>query len=262
MIKRALKAAIGVRNPRRLRSLIKALPMISTSRFRQSTYGPSLTGDVFDLTYRLALDGAYGSFVRDQIEHLPKDTILLDIGANIGLFSVLGAMHLTEGRVLSFEPNPAIFAYLQDNLAKNGCDNALAFCLAISEQKPSAMILSFTQQHSGSGSLVLRENKDTVRITTMDHTIFDVLHDPGNRYAVKLDVEGYELPVLRTLARSNVFAGVADIIVEVAEARMAQEDLDALRNFFTDNDFELAGRSSGLLHDEHYVRRSLDVTTR
>jgi FkbM family methyltransferase len=259
MIKRALKAAIGESNSRRFGSWIRALPMISASRFRRSAYGPLLTGNVFDITYRFALDGAYGNFVRDQIEHLPRDTILLDIGASIGLFSVLGAMHLTGGRVYAFEPNPAIFAYLQDNLARNECDNALAFCLAISEQRPSATKLSFTPQHSGSGSLVLGKNSDTVRITTMDHAIFDTLHEAGKRYAVKLDVEGYELPVLRTLARSTVFADVAEIIVEVSEVTTAREDLDALRHFFTENGFELAGKSSDFRHrDELYVRRCSD----
>jgi SAM-dependent methyltransferase len=44
---------------------------------------------------------------------------ILDIGANIGLYSIRFAKLIPNARVFSFEPMPASFAYLQRNIASN-----------------------------------------------------------------------------------------------------------------------------------------------
>lgn len=48
---------------------------------------------------------------------LPADGTYLDVGANIGLFSLYLRDHCAQGRIVSFEPMPAAFAALERNLA-------------------------------------------------------------------------------------------------------------------------------------------------
>ena len=49
--------------------------------------------------------------------HLPDRSVIVDVGANIGLFSLFAAQVCAAPTVLAFEPNPAIFPLLQANLA-------------------------------------------------------------------------------------------------------------------------------------------------
>ncbi len=59
-------------------------------------------------------------FAEDLTAHgldLPADGIFLDVGANIGLFSLYLRDHCPQGRIIAFEPMPACFAALEANLA-------------------------------------------------------------------------------------------------------------------------------------------------
>ena len=48
---------------------------------------------------------------------LPRDGVFVDIGANVGIYSLTAALHLgAEGRVFAFEPFPPAFRRLQFNL--------------------------------------------------------------------------------------------------------------------------------------------------
>jgi len=56
-----------------------------------------------------------------------KDTFI-DIGANIGLFSLLAARFAdTEGHVIAFEPTSTTYQRLQENIQLNGLKNIQAF---------------------------------------------------------------------------------------------------------------------------------------
>jgi hypothetical protein len=48
---------------------------------------------------------------------LPRDSILLDVGAHIGTFTLKGARQVgLKGRVIAFEPNPETAALLRENI--------------------------------------------------------------------------------------------------------------------------------------------------
>ena len=54
---------------------------------------------------------------------LAPGSVFVDVGANIGYFSVVAADIVGEdGQVLAFEPDPDNFALLQANLALNGLE--------------------------------------------------------------------------------------------------------------------------------------------
>ena len=61
--------------------------------------------------------------------------VFLDIGANIGHFA-LHAARAGAGRVLAFEPNPAVFSRLQTNIALNASGHSPPILLA-KKLKPS-----------------------------------------------------------------------------------------------------------------------------
>lgn len=62
-------------------------------------------------------------------------SVILDIGANVGLYSLLGSeMVGPAGRILAFEPEPATHAALLKNLNINGIDNVTALPMALSDR--------------------------------------------------------------------------------------------------------------------------------
>src|SRR5262245_48926459 len=65
--------------------------------------------------------------------------IFVDVGANIGLFTVLGARLVGKtGEVHSFEPYPPTFARLQENVALNGLGNVRCNRMGLSNTKGEA----------------------------------------------------------------------------------------------------------------------------
>ena len=65
-----------------------------------------------DRTFELCV-GGYGPFVADAIASQDRRFTLLDIGANLGLFSLLAARHPQCDRVIAVEPLPHIYRSLE-----------------------------------------------------------------------------------------------------------------------------------------------------
>ena len=62
-------------------------------------------------------------------------SVILDIGANVGLYSLLGSELVgPEGRILAFEPEPNTHAVLLKNLSANRIKNVTALPMALSDR--------------------------------------------------------------------------------------------------------------------------------
>ncbi len=58
------------------------------------------------------------------LSHLHEGSVFLDLGANIGYYTVLASKRCGPGgRVHAFEPEPVNFALLERNVVLNGCEN-------------------------------------------------------------------------------------------------------------------------------------------
>jgi len=63
--------------------------------------------------------------VADMVDRLDPDDVLLDVGANAGLYTCLAGRVLTEGGVVACEPHPATADRLGRNLAANDVDGTV-----------------------------------------------------------------------------------------------------------------------------------------
>jgi len=68
-----------------------------------------------------------GIYEKNTLHHLikltnPSDTFV-DVGANIGAYSLVMAQVLKMGKVISFEPNPMALKYLEKNIKMNKFSN-------------------------------------------------------------------------------------------------------------------------------------------
>lgn len=133
------------------------------------------------------------------LHYLRREDLFVDIGANVGSYTVL-ASSVAGARSVAFEPLPEAFAGLRSNIEANGIDARVE---ARNEGLGSARgSIEFTadrdtqnralseDEHSGGGPNGVGATR-TVPVTTLDSAL------AGRPAAmIKIDVEGYEPEVL------------------------------------------------------------------
>jgi FkbM family methyltransferase len=143
----------------------------------------------------------------------PGDRVL-DVGANIGMITLCAADEVGEhGLVESFEPNPACLARLDEHIRLNGLGNVVVHPVGLSSE-PASMKLRVQANrdapspHSGTGTLAdVRETATDVIVGEYDVEVRrgdDIVFERPDRPVrlIKIDVEGFELNVLKGLRRT------------------------------------------------------------
>jgi FkbM family methyltransferase len=122
--------------------------------------------------------------------------VFLDLGANIGYFSLLAASIVQEsGKVISFEPNIQNLHLLYLSILENHFNNIKVYPLAASVSSQILKITSF-----GSNGFLEKPSDDIVQsnFQFIQSVIVDeLLHSEEKVDVVKMDIEGYEPLALR-----------------------------------------------------------------
>jgi FkbM family methyltransferase len=169
----------------------------------------------------------------------PGDTFV-DIGANIGMVTLL-ARHLVgdTGRVIACEPNPRLRARLENLVARNRLAGVDLVAKALGEAAGSAELHEFSG-HTGWGSLAAQGPAGAATTAVWQVPVVrgdDLLATaPPGPMVVKIDVEGFEVPVLRGL-RQTLASRSPAVLVEVADAHQRRAGFSAA---------ELCGELQGL----------------
>lgn len=142
------------------------------------------------------------------LDYLQAGDLAVDVGANVGHFSVAMARKVTErGTVISIEPNPYVFRCLIDNVSLNNLNNVLCKQMALSTQDKDKFTSKFWIPKGNSGEGALGTKSKFERIGSYE--VINVLCRCGEAlmaelgYAawevalMKVDVEGTELDVLK-----------------------------------------------------------------
>ena len=227
----------------------------SAPAFRKSVYGPLLLDTPGDRTFELCLTG-YGPFVAERIAGYGRDFLFLDIGANLGLFSLIADRQPLCRRALAFEPLPSVFASLRANLERNSAAKVTAHCCAISDAG-GHVELSYNPAHSGMSKVMPLRGPGTVRASAIGATELDrLVGDPQGDILAKIDVEGSELAVLSILRQTGFYPAIKAIIIEVSEHNLAGEDQAGLLALLASEGFVEMSRSGTEDHyDAYYARQ-------
>jgi FkbM family methyltransferase len=134
-----------------------------------------------------------------------KDFLFIDVGSQLGQFSLYVKKRLPQAGVLSFEPNLAAYHQQQANMLINGLDYTL-IPKALSLEAGVAPFYTpsdnytdgYGKQNPGVGSLV-NEPLSLIFDTTVETEMLDNYRSTWNNYEnilLKIDVEGAEWMVL------------------------------------------------------------------
>jgi FkbM family methyltransferase len=180
-----------------------------------SLYGPYLIPLWNDHSFEMALTGGF-DFGLQEILQQPREgqPAFLDIGANLGIFSLIAGRNPSFSQIHSVEPNAEVCGYLIRNAEANGL--ALkAHNVGISDREGTAKFF-VSSAKSGRGNL-RGAGRDSIEIQVRDSRFFDELKTQIGDIPVfvKIDVEGHEAVVMEQLGKSSLASNVAELFVEV-----------------------------------------------
>ena len=142
-----------------------------------------------------------------------KDGIIVDVGANIGSFTIPLALNYPSREIVSFEPQRMVFHHLSANIFLNKLSNVSLHRLVISEEKKDFIkvpLFDFNENYAGSVTLdedvAIKRSKisgvaeplsyakkfDLVKVASLDKLL------TSSVAFIKIDVEGMELTVLKS----------------------------------------------------------------
>ncbi len=129
--------------------------------------------------------------LRHAEAHLEPGDLVIDAGAHIGNHTIFFATQC-GARVVSFEPRAESFTLLERNVAVNHLeDRVVVHRLALGETAGEAISGTLRPDNTGTNRLESRAGGD-VRVVALDEVEL-----PGVPRLLKIDVEGFEMALLR-----------------------------------------------------------------
>ena len=148
-----------------------------------------------------------------------KGDVIIDVGANIGWYSLL--FHkMTQNlgvKIIAFEPDPTNFSLLQQNLEMNQAHYVTAFNKGLSDSGNPMTLHLYNKKNLGNHSFVAHQTGSIKERTSQNKGFISSLevqtmkldecwkqagldNDEWRPKLMKIDVEGFELMVLRGAA--------------------------------------------------------------
>jgi FkbM family methyltransferase len=129
-------------------------------------------------------------------EHLNSDEVFVDVGANIGYFTLLGCKIVgPKGKVYALEPNPVIYEMMETSVFANSFGKRCETINIAAFKSDGELELTWDSAGHGGGRLVthddviLDENKTLVKLQKLDK----ILENNNEKISViKIDTEGSE----------------------------------------------------------------------
>jgi FkbM family methyltransferase len=160
------------------------------------------------------------------INEFEEGATLLDIGANVGIFTVYAAV-IKKAKVYSFEPSSQNFFLLNRNiLANNLSDMVTPFPIALSNENKIDFLYLSSLEIGDSGNsagedtnFLLQERTSGLRhgtaIATIDRLIEDGLIESPDH--IKIDVDGIEPKILQGATNLLASGKVKSLLVELTD---------------------------------------------
>jgi FkbM family methyltransferase len=143
----------------------------------------------------LWMDGVYEPETLQFLNrHVSSDAVFVDVGANIGVFSISLARHAE--RVIAIEPSPQVLPYLTGNVALNHLSNVeIAACAAGVADRDSVPLYIPPESHFGMASSAPQFNVAPTGVPAGSLDAILLAHAVRRVSVMKIDTEGYEAHV-------------------------------------------------------------------
>lgn len=185
--------------PHKFEFIIKKYLIIATHFFKKFKLGENYTnlfGDKIFYDSRYGLATYQGILTRHlnliKMAGIKNPKVVIDIGANVGFFSLLIKKIFPKSELYSIEPIPEIHKLLKKNLGNY--KKIKTYNFAISNKK-GILKMVFDRNNPGT-SAIADQGKITVKTITLDE--FITKYNISQIDLLKIDTEGHEKEVLES----------------------------------------------------------------
>ena len=185
-------------------------------------------------------------------KELKKDMVCLDVGGNIGYYTLLESNIVgSGGKVIAIEPSPPNFQRLKKNLEIQDTENVDAYNFAAGDVDGSINFLVY-QESNGSFTIPDGETTDLpgelikVKAKRLD-TFLDELKI-SNVDFVRMDVEGYEFHIIEGM-KNTIEKFKPMFQIEVHTTLLGKEETRKFLKTFQNHGYEA----------KYYVPRDIDL---
>lgn len=176
-----------------------------------------------------------------------KDFICFDVGANVGVHTLLMAKYAEDGHVYCFEPFPPVYNRLIQNIKANRFIHVTAYPWAVGDENretdlfvpdihdPNQGVSSLYEQKYLAGSISVKE----VKIDTVPE-----LSNLPRLDLIKIDVEGYEPKVISSM--KSLIEKHRPILMFEYAANIWKTELNDVLAYLCDIDYSFYSIEKGL----------------
>ena len=153
---------------------------------------------------------------------------IIDIGANLGLFTLLLRKQFPNHPIIAFEPSPSTFTALKDNVRRNRAINVSCRQIAVADYDGTVSFCTREYARANAGILSASEDimESTIQVPCMTLDSFAFGNNLSEIAFLKVDVEGFEVSVFRGADRVLRVLRPRVIHFEVCPALAARAGFD------------------------------------
>jgi FkbM family methyltransferase len=167
---------------------------------------------------------------------LKKNGVYVDVGANIGTLCLLAGSCSNDIKIYGIEANPKTFNNLRSNIYLNNLSNIQLLNVALGEKNG---VIEFENRGTDDQNSVISNRSNQSKVVSVEMKRFDDLMVLPHISLLKIDVEGYELFVLKGMEKNLKNCDL--IYFEYSPDSTLKYDYDATQiiKFLEINDFSV-----------------------
>lgn len=163
----------------------------------------------------LSINGVYEPFETELVKkEIRKGDVVLDIGANIGYYTLIFAKLVSEeGKVFAFEPDPTNFALLKKNIEINEYKNVILVQKAVSNKTGKIRLYLSEDNKADHRIYDSHDGRQSIEIESI--RLDDYFKNYDRKIAfIKMDIEG---------AEGGALQGMTNLLKENKNVKIATE---------------------------------------
>lgn len=145
---------------------------------------------------------------------LKQNDVFIDVGANIGYFTMLAASLIKTGKIIAFEPNTSLLSNIQQSLTISNIPKELYSLEASAVGATNGYANFIIEPESELSHLSATSNTRSVKVPIVTLDKYLSKHKINKVKLIKIDTEGFEPDVFKGLSKSLSNSLVDNILYE------------------------------------------------
>ncbi len=185
-------------------------------------------------------------FLREEYGKVADGAVILDLGANIGGFSIYAALSARRVKVYAYEPTAEFYRLMQDNIRLNRLEDVVqSFNLAVAAHTGVRQLALESSTFSFPTLLAPDDDRVTRTVTVRSTSLGDILESNALERVdlLKMDCEGAEYEILYSTP-VRYLERIREIRMEYHDRRAERCNGEALATFLRSQGYQITMAAS------------------